>query len=335
MKPTREGKRFLLAALLIAVAAVNTGNNLIYLIFGMMLGILAVSVLLLIINLKGLAVILSATQPVFANNSSNISISINNRKKLIPSYSIRIIFPKNIEGDCLMPFIPAASSSIENSYVVFKKRGLYSHSDFFIESGFPFILFKKRIKPDIVGDIIVYPEIKHIDESLSAGIGSNFNSHLTKHGYGDEFMSIREFRYGDAIRRVHWKSTAKTGKLMIKEMGQPEAKLVTIIIDNIKPSNKEFFEKAVSFAASFAYKYINSGFLVRLATCKKILPFGNGSEQLFKILDLLAMIEEEDTWDCPMIYEMQGSGILILKSDSSSLKKMESISNMVIYASDL
>ena len=54
MRPTKEGKRFLLATLLIAVAAFNTGNNLIFLILAMMLSMILLSVVILRYNLKGL-----------------------------------------------------------------------------------------------------------------------------------------------------------------------------------------------------------------------------------------------------------------------------------------
>ncbi|MBT9537574.1 MAG: DUF58 domain-containing protein, partial [Nitrospirae bacterium] len=152
---------------------------------------------------------------------------------------------------------------------------------------------------------------------------------------GDEFLTIREFRYGDSMRRIQWKASAKTGKLMVKDTGTDEPRLLTIILDNIKPLHKESFEKAVSFAASLADRFIRLGFFVRLITCKKLIPFGNGQEHLFKILDALAVIDEDDTWECPMMDEMHGTGVLILKSDESVLKKAAPACSMVVYAPDL
>ncbi len=166
-------------------------------------------------------------------------------------------------------------------------------------------------------------------------IGSDYAPDVTRHGPGDEFMTIREFRYGDNIRRVQWKASAKAGKLMVKDTGIDEPRLLTIILDNIKPLDKESFEKAVSFAASLADRFIRIGFFVRLMTCKKLIPFGSGQEHLFKILDVLALIDEDDTWECPLMHEMQGTGVLILKSDDSSLRKAAPMCSMVVYASDL
>lgn len=335
MKPTKEGKRFLLATALIAVAAFNTGNNLIYLILAMMLSILVISVAALNLNLLGLALGFSIAQPVFAKSATGFKASLSNRKKIIPSYSIRATFPEGMEGECVMPYVSPSSQVSADIAGIFKKRGLYKYEDFFISSSFPFILFSKNVKAHIAGEVLVYPEIKEIDELIPETISSDYASYVTRHGAGDEFMMLREFRYGDGMRRIHWKASAKTGKLMVKDMGMDEPRLFTIILDNIKPLDQESFEKAVSFAASLAYKFIRLGFFVRLLTCKKLVPFGSGQEHLFKILDALALVAEEDTWECPMMHEMQGTGVLILKSDDSSLKKVAPMCNMVIYASDL
>lgn len=335
VRPTKEGKRFLLATLLIAVAAANTGNNLIYLILAMMLSILVISIIVLKINLRGLVLSFSVRYPVFANSGTIMKVSLFSRKKMIPSFSVHVNLPEGIAGQCIIPHIPSASLVSQDVNGILRKRGIYRYGDFSISSSFPFILFTKKVKARVEGEIIVYPEIKDIDELIPEITGSGYDRYVTRHGAGDEFMMIREFRYGDSMRRIQWKASAKTGKLMVKDMGMDEPRLLTVILDNIKPLNKESFEKAVSFAASVAYKFIRIGFFVRLLTCKKLIPFGSGQEQLFKILDALALIDEEDTWECPMMHEMQGAGVLILKSEDSSLKKAASMCSMVINASDL
>jgi len=335
MRPTKEGKRFLLATFLIAVAAVNTGNNLIYLILAMMFSILVISVAVLNLNLRGLVFGFSITQPIFAKNRVVIKISLSNRKKIIPSYSIRVNPQEGIEGQGIIPYVSSASQVFLDMDIIFEKRGIYRYGDFSLSSSFPFILFQKKIGMHDGGEVIVYPEIKEMDELIPEMIVSDYDSYVTKRGQGEDFLMIREFRYGDSMRRIQWKASAKTGKLMVKDMGIDEPRLLTIILDNIKPLDKESFEKAVSFAASLSDRFIKIGFFVRLMTCKRLIPFGSGSEHLFKILDVLALINEDDTWECPMMHEMQGTGVLILKSDDSSLKKVVPMCSMVVYASDL
>jgi len=299
-----------------------------------MFSILAIAITAMNLNMKGLSLGCSISQPVFAKSRSVMKLSLSNKKKILPSYSIHINLPKGIEGEYVIPHVSALSQASADIESLFKKRGIYRYGDFSLESSFPFILFKKTIRSHVGGEVIVYPEIKEIDESIPELIGSQDLS-ITRPGPGDEFLAIREFRYGDSMRRIQWKASAKTGKLMVKDTGLDEPRLLTIILDNIKPSGREAFEKAVSFAASLAYRFVRIGFFVRLMTCKKLIPFGSGQEHLFKILDVLALIDEDDTWDCPMIHEMQGTGVLILKSGDSSLKKMAPMCNMVVYASDL
>jgi len=72
METTREGRRFILAACLIGLAAFNTGNNLIYLIFSLMLSLAALSLLTLRINLSGISARVYLGHPVFAGDRVSV-----------------------------------------------------------------------------------------------------------------------------------------------------------------------------------------------------------------------------------------------------------------------
>jgi uncharacterized protein (DUF58 family) len=335
MRPSREGKRFFLATVLITVAALNTGNNLIYLILSMMLSIFILSILILMVNMNGLELVVHQSQPVFANNPADMNITISNRKRLIPSYSIKVLMPEGIKGGVYFPEISGLSDRLKTVPVVYEKRGIYRYGDFFIETSFPFILFSDRILCRVEGEVIVYPEIKEIDGIIPEITGVRCEPYLPRIGEEDEFSMIREFRYGDDWRRIHWKASAKTAKFMVMEYAAEEPRKLTVIFDNLRPYDTESFEKAVSLAASISDRFLNEGFFVRLLTCRKVIPFGSGREHLFKILDVLAVIEGQDSWECPISDKTEGTAILILNSDDSPLNKFIPVSDMVIYATAL
>jgi uncharacterized protein (DUF58 family) len=335
MKLSREGKRFLIAAVLIAVAALNTGNNLIYLILSMMFSILVLSFLILKVNMYGLVLEVSQNQPIFANSYADMSMRISNKKKIMPSYSIKVIMPQKFRGEAYFPKISAMSYMSKTVPVHYVKRGIYRYGDFFIESSFPFIFCSDRISCRVDGEVIVYPEIRNINGIIPEVIGELYELSISKIGKGDEFSMIREFRYGDDWRRIHWKASAKTTKFMVMEYAAEEPKKLTIILDNLMPYDNESFEKAVSFAASVSDKFLSEGFFVRLLTCRKVIPFGNDRGHLFKILDVLAAIEGQDSWECPVSTELEGLKILILNSEDSLLNRFVPISNMVINATTL
>jgi uncharacterized protein (DUF58 family) len=335
MKLSREGKRFFLAALLIGIAAFNTGNNLIYLILSMMLSILLLSVLLLRLNVKSLVLRVAQNQPIFVNSPSSVDVTLSNRKKL-PAYSLRVSLSDRNRGTVHFPEIPGSSEVSDTVPVIYGRRGVYGYVDLFIESSFPFIFFLKRLLCKVDNQIIVYPEIKDIAEVIpdTAVEGYALPAGIRR---GEELSMIREFRYGDDWRRIHWKASAKSAKLMVTEYSSEEPRKLTVILDNLMPYDGGTFERAVSLAASVSDRFLKEGFFVRLLTCRKVIPFGSGGEHLFKILDVLALIEGQASWECPLSFgeEPQGLVMLILASEHSRLNSLTAVSDLVIYATNL
>lgn len=331
MKSTKEGKRFFLAAFMIALAAFNTGNNLIYLILSMMLAIFFLSITVLKINMRKLVLKVRQDNPVYADTPARIAVTMVNKKR-IASRSVKVMSSGMAAEGINFPLIAGRSEVTGSLPVIFRKRGIYRYGDFLIESGYPFIFFIKKVFTSVKGEIIVYPEIKDIDRLSTPFPKEGHEQSPSKTGKGEEFSMFREFRYGDDSRRIHWKASAKTNKLLVMEYSADELKKMTVILDNLMFRDENIFEKAVSFAASLTDLFLKEGYFVRLLTCSKVVPFGNSTEHLYKILDILAVIESRDSWECPLSVEPEGLTILILSSEESLLKRFISLSDMVIYA---
>lgn len=331
---TREGKRFLLATGLIAVAAINTGNNLIYLIFSLMLSFVVLAILLLRMNLSRISLKASIDHPVFAGEQTYVSFTIKNGKRLIPAYSLRVT-ASGAAGPVSCAYIAPEDSVKKEIKITFKKRGLYSYDKFFAVSGFPFILFEKKMALEVAGEVLVYPALRDVKQFIEEISGLEGPGAGKTVGAGTEIHSIREFRYGDDWRNIHWKASAKSSGLMVKEYALTDIRKITIIIDNLLPSRKEVFEKTLSMAGSLAQYFLDAGYFVRVLSCKKVIPFGTGNEHLLKVLDILAMMQEEDALDCPMSSDIEGFTILILKSGRSSFSRYSSSADTVIYADSL
>jgi uncharacterized protein (DUF58 family) len=320
---------------LIALAALNTGNNLMYLILAMMFAILAISYVFLKVNLKGLSLSVSLEQPVYARQSAEMNLTVTNTKRFISSYSLKIIFPNSMHGEGYVPSVLPGSKVMVPVEVTFRKRGIYAYGDFLVESSFPFIFFTKKISARVEGEAIVYPEIKEVEVArLFKGEGED--SWTMRAGQSDELLTIREFRTGDDIKLVHWKASAKSDKLLVREFAEEEPRMVSIILEDSGRSAPVAFERAIGYAASAAWKFLEEGFFVRLITCKKMLPFGNGNEHLFKLLDILAGLEESPSDDCPAAAEeLKGGTLLILKNRNTSFKELVPVCDVVVYAAGL
>jgi len=72
-------------------------------------------------------------------------------------------------------------------------------------------------------------------------------------GRSDEFVALREYRRGDPLRHIHWRSWAKTGKPIVKEFEDEFFVRHALVLDTFDGEpNSEVLEEAVSVAASFA-----------------------------------------------------------------------------------
>ncbi|MBI5848136.1 MAG: DUF58 domain-containing protein [Nitrospirae bacterium] len=333
MKLTREGKRFLLAAALIAVAAVNTGNNLIYLILSLMLSFLLLSYLILRLNLAGLLLEVSLAGPVFAEEEVCVDLLVHNGKK-IPAYSVLFSAPEAAEP-VYCGQISGYKDFRAEVMMMFRKRGLYGYRDFVVQSGFPFILFRKSMSVHVSGQILVYPkllDIKNIAEVIDA---SQEEGRVAVRGSGDEVYALRAFQNGDDWRRIHWKASARQDGFLIREYAAYTSQKITILLDNLLPQDAEQFETAVSVSASLAQHFNERGYPVRLIAGGVMLPFGSGKEHVLLILDTLALIAERQE-DFPLSgFEADGFTIAVLKSAQSGLKSAAAFSDLVIHADTL
>ncbi|MFI7215414.1 DUF58 domain-containing protein [Micromonospora maritima] len=102
-----------------------------------------------------------------------------------------------------------------------------------------------------------------------AGSGDSRARSVAVHGEDD--AATREYRMGDDLRRVHWKSTARTGELMVRREEQPWESRATVVLDTRAAGHRgegptASFEWAVSAAASIAVHLRQAGYKLRLVT---------------------------------------------------------------------
>jgi uncharacterized protein (DUF58 family) len=113
-------------------------------------------------------------------------------------------------------------------------------------------------------------------------------------GDSEEFMSMRDYRPGDPLRKIHWKSWAKTGKPVVKEYQDEYFVRQALILDTFqKTEYSQIFEVAVSIAASFSYTIQTQESLLDLmfvgpeAYC---FTSGRGLAHTDKMLEILAAV---------------------------------------------
>lgn len=109
---------------------------------------------------------------------------------------------------------------------------------------------------------------------------------------GDDFFALRDYVLGDDLRRVHWKTTARRGDLMVRHDEQPSQGRLTLLLDSRRHgSGPASFEPAVSLAASIITASTERRDLVRIITTDGgDSGFGAGRRHLEAIMEYLARV---------------------------------------------
>jgi uncharacterized protein (DUF58 family) len=125
--------------------------------------------------------------------------------------------------------------------------------------------------------------------------------------HGEDDAATREYRRGDDLRRVHWRSTARTGELMVRREEQPWESRATVVLDTRVFAHRgegptASFEWAVSATASIAMHLRQAGYKLRMVTGSGIdIDAHEGGESL--ILDTLADVRLAQNGDIALLVE--------------------------------
>jgi uncharacterized protein (DUF58 family) len=98
-------------------------------------------------------------------------------------------------------------------------------------------------------------------------------------GSGSEVFGVREYRAGDSLRRIHWRSSARHGELIVREYEPPGVRAMTIVVDP-HPPTAEVADQIARIAASEAWDCLRQGGRARLGALE--------SRDLWELLDWLA-----------------------------------------------
>ena len=302
LRITKTGWKFLGLTVIVGFAAVNTGNNLLYLVFGMTLSFITASGVLSELMLRKVSLSRTFPKHLFARQPAPVVVTLTNQKNYLASFSLRLedFSQGNAAGaNAYILKIPARQTVTITYPLVFTRRGLHRPEKIRLSTHYPFGFFQKSATfIETEDDLLVYPEIEQLqpadfpNPSMYAG-----EFEASQKGNGLEIDGIREYVQGDSSMRIHWKSTAKLAKLMTKEFDADQRQRVTLLLDVAfpdKPIPATFFqevERAISLTASYLMHFMQSNFQIQLITPEHRSAFDRGPRHLFALLRILALLQ--------------------------------------------
>jgi uncharacterized protein (DUF58 family) len=175
-------------------------------------------------------------------------------------------------------------------------------------------------------DLTVIPRVEPLPPVRLSGEAKGYGEGLQRSLAlaGDDDVIPRGYRYGDDLRRVHWRSTARYGELMVRREEQPQRARCTVLLDTRGPAFEgagpdSAFEWAVSGAASVLVHMLERGFSVRLLTDTGDCVPGEGAEGFAGVsqgaaeaaglmMDTLAVVGHSDGTGLSRAYDVLRGG---------------------------
>lgn len=310
LRLTPAGWVFLVAFGLTISAALNTGINLLYMLSAALVSFIVVSYWVAWSSMRKLQVHVTAPRAAHREQEVAFSLTIENRKWLTPLGALRIE-SSNAPGVAL-GYIRAISARAYAKIRVretFPKRGHYPIPVYTLVSRFPFGLVEAWRIHRNEGEILVYPRVHPLRTSAAEQTsGSRYRSR-TVAGDGDEFYSMREYLPGDDLRRISWRTSARMGKLMIRELARQNSRFVLFLLDTRRdperdgPDFEERFEAAIELVASIGVTLLERQYNVAVECPQAQLESGEGSGQKRRLLEFLARLDAVSTTEFPIFDE--------------------------------
>ncbi len=313
---TKVGVWYILLALVVGVAAANTGNNALYLVESLLLAVLAVSGILSKRNLSRLRLEFGAPPEAHAGQVFSVPLAVANQDRWLGRRLLKVGGIDEAE-DTLIPFLPRRGSRNGRFAFLIKRRGRHRFPYLRVSSVFPLGLFDKAMRFPVELEVLVFPEIYPAAGMEFVDPGRAGDDPSRRIGWSHELRRLREFQPGDDPRGIHWKRTARTGELIYMEREAEHGRRLSIVLDNaVGPLEdlpaEERFERLVSEAASAAEHYLDLGFDVALRTREDEIPFGRGRHQRQRLLTALAVVEAVSRRPAPLWRGRTGSAELRL-----------------------
>ena len=243
--------------------------------------------------------------PERANAHQPVTVTLNARNRgrgAAPLLLLEDQLPYGVSGRARFAINGIEAGGVrEASYKIeAATRGHYEIGPLTVLVSDPFGLARIRVSGSEPSRLLVHPRIEKL--SLPRDVGERRSAAASALRQptgprGEDFYTLREYAEGDELRKIHWPSTAKRGKLMIRQEETPWHLRATILVDDRRSAHEgegplSSFEQAVQGAASVVDLYHRSGYAYRLLGAHDDgVQNGKGANQYHLCLDVLAMIQ--------------------------------------------
>lgn len=303
LKLTREGRYFIAITLGVGFAAINTGNNLLYLLLGLLLALIIVSGVLSEFSLGRLTVVRRLPTRAQVGRAHLVEIEVYNHKSRLPSYAIEIEDLREghpADKRCFFLKISPGSAQVAAYRRTPSRRGIDQHVGFRIATRFPFGLFEKSRELAATGSLVVYPATDPTRVPQRSRTQRDGTDGPVGAGRGDEILGVRPMRDGDDPRDIYWRKSTHLPRPVLRDRAVEHRRQMDLHLDDVLPKEErtpaaaDSFERRIREVASRAVAHVRAGDTVTVLTTSGARARATPSTGADPVLRFLALIGWSD-----------------------------------------
>ncbi len=278
---TREGWYYLAILTFIIGGAVLRSVNLLVILAGAMIAPLLFNWRLAMASLTGLLIQRRLPAQILAGEPLAVEIHIENKRWWMSTWLLRIEDwleggpgegsrkpSPAIRGQTTIAHLPAGGQTIGSYRVILHRRGRYRFGPLRVSTRFPLGLVLGQMTLPDYGELIVSPRLGHLlpawGNLLEAEQLGDERRHPQRGISEGDYYGLRPWQSGDSLRWIHWRTTAKLARPIVRQYERRRSRDVAIVLDAwLPPSAVErdegLAELAISFAATALCDIANRG----------------------------------------------------------------------------
>ncbi len=306
LRPTGAFWVFIAIVPLVGVAALNTGNNALYLLLSLSLGAFVASGVFSRHTLSRLRVSLAAPKEAFAGAAVPLQLTVLNGSRWVPAALVvcRLV---GMPGRTVVHLVAPRGRASATLPTMFARRGRHRLPAVQVEVRLPLGFFVKSVRWPQQSEILVYPRRVRVGVVRRTGLDRRESTSAPgRRRRGGEVEALREFRAGDDRRDIHWKQSARQQRIVVMERRERSVPSSFLALDRQLPRRDDAellqrFEDLVSEVASSALDELKRGRAVGLVIGGTVTPPGAGRPQARRLMERLALVQAVGPGEDPLL----------------------------------
>jgi uncharacterized protein (DUF58 family) len=301
---TLEGKWIIAIAILLGAAAVNTGNNLLYLLLSLVISVIAVSGILSELCLRDLQLERCYPAEIEVGEAAPLRVAVRNPKSRAALHiEAGELVDATEDADVKMGYLlHLAGFETGQAFgaIRAKRRGPIRTVGLSLGTAYPFGFAKKSRLFDDPAEFLALPAVANVQLPWQGALDRFGAEQSPKTGQGDAFAGLRDAREGDSLRDIHWKVSARRQRLIAREWQAETRRVALVRFVHVAPTDSadpQHLDAACSTVAGLCARLLEDGFAVGLQTLQGAVPaeadVGN-RDQLTRIRRHLAWLLPAD-----------------------------------------